>query len=67
MTRSPEAINGPRARFDEIHDDWVALALAMNRLNRSMGLQDAYPFTLVPNVIEKLRFVHHLVENYAVN
>ena len=64
LTRSPEEILGPRAHFDETLEDWVALAVAMNLLNRSMGLHDAYPFSLVPNVIEKLRFVHQLVKDY---
>lgn len=47
--------------FDRIHSDWVTLAQMMNRLNRSMGLDDAYPFSLTPAVIEKLRFVHSLI------
>ena len=33
----------------------------MNDLNRSMGLGDAYPFSLNEAVVEKLRFVHELV------
>jgi hypothetical protein len=31
-------------------------------LNRSLGLADAYPFTLAPKVVEKLRFVHNVIE-----
>ncbi len=34
----------------------------MNSLNRSMGMKDAYPFVLSPTVLEKLRFVHELVQ-----
>jgi hypothetical protein len=30
-------------------------------LNRSLGLADAYPFTLSPKVVAKLRFVHKVI------
>jgi len=32
-------------------------------LNRSLGLADAYPFTLSPKVVAKLRFVHKVIAN----
>jgi hypothetical protein len=41
---------------------WVPLTVALNSMNRSMGLQDLYPFVLADRVIEKLSFVHHIVE-----
>jgi hypothetical protein len=44
-----------------IVDAWVPLTFAMNSLNRSMGLQDPYPFVLSPTVIGKLGFIHQLV------
>ena len=47
--------------FDEMIDQWRALTPAMNDLNRSMGLDDAYPFSLAEAVVGKLRFVHELV------
>lgn len=47
--------------FARMVDHWNALAPAMNDLNRSMGLDDAYPFSLTEPVVEKLRFVHELV------
>jgi hypothetical protein len=28
-----------------------------------MGLKDAYPFVLSPRVLEKLRFVHDLIQS----
>ena len=34
----------------------------MNALNRSMGRTDLYPFVLPEAVIEKLGFIHGLVE-----
>ena len=47
--------------FDQTLADWFALSYALNALNRSMGLLDAYPFALSQLVLEKLRFVHKIV------
>jgi hypothetical protein len=46
-------------------DDWQGLTVALNALNRSMGLPDAYPFALTPLVEVKLAFVHELVSGQA--
>jgi len=49
----------------ELHEQiqqWIKLSLALNALNRSMGLNDAYPFVLSAAVIEKLLFVHRVIE-----
>ena len=42
-------------------DRWVPLALAMNSLNRSMGLTDFYPFVVPPAAAAKLDFIHRLM------
>ena len=34
--------------------------MMFNRVNRSMGQRDLYPFTLTDPVIDKLAFVHRL-------
>lgn len=47
--------------FDEIMSEWFSLSYVLNSLNRSVGMQDPYPFTLSTPVIEKLRFVHRVV------
>lgn len=47
--------------FEALTAGWNALTLALNSLNRSMGMKDAYPFVLSPTVLGKLRFVHELV------
>lgn len=49
------------AVFERLLDDWTRLTVALNALNRSMGLPDAYPFAIGGAVLEKLRFVHELV------
>jgi hypothetical protein len=58
-TPQPEA--GERG-FDEVLDNWLPLTYALNAVNRSMGADDLYPFTLAEPVIEKLRFVHNQVQ-----
>jgi hypothetical protein len=47
--------------FDQTLSQWFALAYALNALNRSMGLGDAYPFALSHQVLNKLRFIHRVV------
>ena len=41
---------------------WLPLAWALNMINRSMGQQDLYPFVLPPAVLEKMRFVHSIID-----
>jgi len=47
--------------FDEMSKSWRTVTLALNSLNRSMGLKDAYPFVPTPAVQKKLRFIHELI------
>lgn len=51
-----------RSRFDAAIDAWFALTYVLNNLNRSLGQQDAYPFVLSDPIIQKLRFVHQVIE-----
>jgi len=53
--------------FDSLTTGWNAVTLAMNSLNRSMGMKDAYPFVLSPKVLGKLRFVHELIQRQRKN
>lgn len=51
-------------RFDDIDQllaKWSDLSMMLNSLNRSMGLEDAYPFVLSDLTLKKLRFVHGLI------
>jgi len=48
--------------FDDLLRGWVPLTVALNSLTRSMGISDPYPFVLSTDVIEKLRFVHDIIE-----
>jgi hypothetical protein len=51
-------------RVDDIQkllSAWLPLSVAVNSLNRSMGLPDLYPFVMPPPVVEKLAFVLEIV------
>jgi hypothetical protein len=48
--------------FDALVEDWVPLTLLLNSLNRSLGHEDAYPFALSVAALEKLRFVHDVIQ-----
>lgn len=50
---------------DELLRDWGRLSIALNATNRSMGLDDAYPFAIAPAVADKLRTVHALIGKFA--
>ncbi len=52
-----------RAPFDRVIADWLPVAYVLNNLNRGLGQPDGYPFVLSPAVIDKLRYVHELVEH----
>lgn len=51
----------PAATFARLIADWSALTVALNAMNRSMGLPDAYPFVLSGKTLEKLAFVHSVI------
>ncbi|MDX1490631.1 MAG: putative zinc-binding metallopeptidase [Pseudohongiellaceae bacterium] len=42
-------------------EQWGRVSVMLNSLNRSMGLEDAYPFVLSPETFSKLRFVHQTI------
>jgi hypothetical protein len=74
----PKPDGGPRAApvymgaldfhdFDALLDAWVPVTVALNSLNRSMGIIDPYPFVLCEDVIAKLRFVHDMVAHWSAD
>ncbi|GAA1932132.1 zinc-binding metallopeptidase family protein [Nocardioides marmoribigeumensis] len=46
---------------DVVVGTWLPLSTALNQMNRSMGLQDLYPFVLAPAVLDKLEWVEGLI------
>lgn len=54
-----------RTDLDAMVVRYQALGLALNELNRGMGLLDLVPEVFVAPVVEKLRLIHHLVREDA--
>ncbi len=50
------------ADYGRIARAWAPVTVAMNSMNRCMGTPDAYPFVMSDPVVEKLRYVHALVQ-----
>jgi hypothetical protein len=53
---------GPSA-FQTIIDMWLPLSWSLNMVNRSMGHDDLYPFVLPAAVLEKMKFIHTVVDD----
>ena len=49
------------ATFDSMVEDWRAVAGVVNDMNRSLGLDDAYPFGISTGTAAKLRYVRRVV------
>lgn len=47
--------------FGQLLEDWNGLTVALNALNRSMGMPDPYPFQIAGAVSDKLSFVDEVV------
>jgi hypothetical protein len=47
--------------FDQVLDAWAELTVALNSINRSMGLRDLYPFILSQPVVDKLFFISEVI------
>lgn len=60
---APERL--PKLSFDRLLDSWFPLTNVLNNLNRGLGLPDGYPFVLSTPAIDKLLFVHEVIEQAA--
>ena len=54
-------ISGP-SDFDSIIEMWLPLVWALNMVNRSIGRDDLYPFVLPAPVLDKMRFIHDVID-----
>ncbi len=54
-----------QADFDPILEAWLPTTIAVNSINRSMGIDDLYPFVVSPEVVEKLKVAHLVVRSYG--
>jgi hypothetical protein len=51
----------PSAGIAKLLKEWVWVSLALNELNRGMGVRDFYPFVMNEIVVRKLQFVHDVI------
>jgi hypothetical protein len=54
-------IVGPSG-FDTTIEMWLPLSWGLNMVNRSMGRGDLYPFVLPGPVLDKMRFIHTVID-----
>jgi len=52
---------GPASGSPDWIEDWVCLAISLNEILRSLGVDDPYPFVITQIVREKLLFIDRLV------
>jgi len=52
---------GPSA-FPTIIEMWLPLSWSLNMVNRSMGRDDLYPFVLPVAVLDKMQFIHNVID-----
>ena len=58
-----DPLDGAPLDFNQLVEQWVPVTLLVNSLNRSLGQGDAYPFALSPPALEKLRFIHDVIQD----
>ncbi|HEY2432757.1 MAG TPA: putative zinc-binding metallopeptidase [Vicinamibacterales bacterium] len=65
LPASPPVPGDGGGPFERVIDSWLPVAYLLNNLSRGLGQPDAYPFVLSPAVIDKLRYVHDVVQRGA--
>jgi hypothetical protein len=61
---SPVDFDPYGAGVDQLIEAWLPLTFAINSINRSMGLNDLYPFTIGPAIAVKLGFIFRLIHRF---
>jgi hypothetical protein len=54
-------LSSEQESFEGIIGAWTELSIALNSINRCMGLADTYPFVLSPAIVKKLQFVFDVI------
>jgi hypothetical protein len=62
MDKLPTMTAAAHIGFEQLIESWFPLTYVLNNLNRGLGVVDAYPFVLSQLAIEKLQFVHDVIE-----
>jgi len=66
MQPPPDPLNPDHQNFEPMIESWLSLTYVLNNLSRGLGLPDSYPFVLSASAIDKLRFIHDIInENRA--
>ena len=52
-----------RIAVEEIIAAWAYFTIALNSINRSMGLHDTYPFVISPAIVNKLSFIFEVISS----
>ena len=58
----PEVGDGGLSFRQVLLEQWLPLSQFLNSMGRSLGQGDAYPFVIATPVLDKLCFVHEIVE-----
>ncbi len=61
---SPVDFDPYQADVDQLNEAWLPLTFAINSINRSMGLNDLYPFTIGPAIMVKLGYIYRLIHRF---
>ncbi len=59
--RKPGRASAGPFTFEGIIGAWAELSIALNSINRCMGLSDTYPFVLSPAIVNKFRFIFEVI------
>ena len=62
LSHSSPGVLSRNEPFDRLIDSWFPIVYVLNHLNRGLGLADAYPFVWPDLAIDKLRYVHEIVQ-----
>jgi hypothetical protein len=65
LAATPNPAGRQSLSFDQLIASWFPLTYMLNNLTRGLGQPDAYPFVLSTPALDKLRFVHELIERLA--
>ncbi len=60
-TNTKSEISSKPKTFEEIIQAWADLTIALNSINRCMGLADAYPFVFSSTIVKKFAFIFEVI------
>ncbi len=60
-------LSSEQINFEGIIGAWAEFTIALNSINRCMGLSDTYPFVISTPVVKKLQFVFEVISAGSAN